>query len=308
MSLENAAVTKSIMLGCAVTSILGGIFDVKHYLHLQLVPHLSRHHQYWRLGVHHLAFSSSSDLLIAELILFNIGVHVERRFGSVKFASFALVSTLLGTLLEFIALLVLHRIGLNHIALGPAAFVFSLLYQYYRIVPSAYTFRVFGLPLSNKSFTYVLALQMAISRPPGSIAVAIIGAITGQIYPYRLPPSTVRFAQRFVRPVIGSLRPPRRSNRALPDDAHAPSDAAGPGALHADGETTDQSTGPSVVTQWVNELTGRRTGPSQGIRVASEAEIAQVVGIFPDVQRETVVHVLQASPNAEAAIEILLRR
>lgn len=33
------------MLTLALTSITVGIFDVKHYLHLQLVPHLSKHHQ-----------------------------------------------------------------------------------------------------------------------------------------------------------------------------------------------------------------------------------------------------------------------
>lgn len=33
------------MLACAATSIIAGIFDIKHYLHLQLVPHISSHHQ-----------------------------------------------------------------------------------------------------------------------------------------------------------------------------------------------------------------------------------------------------------------------
>ncbi len=34
-----------LMLGIAATSIFAGIFDVKHYLHLQLVPHITKHHQ-----------------------------------------------------------------------------------------------------------------------------------------------------------------------------------------------------------------------------------------------------------------------
>lgn len=42
--------------------------------------------KYWRLFFHHLACSSFSDLFITELILFNVGIHVERLFGSVKFA------------------------------------------------------------------------------------------------------------------------------------------------------------------------------------------------------------------------------
>lgn len=45
MSFENAPVTKGLMVGLGLTSILVGLFDVKHYFHLQLVPHLSRHFQ-----------------------------------------------------------------------------------------------------------------------------------------------------------------------------------------------------------------------------------------------------------------------
>ncbi|KAJ6615611.1 hypothetical protein B0H10DRAFT_56622 [Mycena sp. CBHHK59/15] len=97
MSFEHAPVSKGLMVGVAMTSILVGVFDVKHYFHLQLVPHISRHYQYWRLGAHHLAFSSSSDLFIAEILLYNIAVQIERQFGSLKFASFAVISTLLAT-------------------------------------------------------------------------------------------------------------------------------------------------------------------------------------------------------------------
>ncbi len=34
-----------MMLGFALVSISAGIFDLKHYLHLQLVPHISKYHQ-----------------------------------------------------------------------------------------------------------------------------------------------------------------------------------------------------------------------------------------------------------------------
>ena len=93
------------MLVVAATSIFAGIFDIKHYLHLQLVPHITKHHQvsreleclsemifgsrfaqYWRLFAHHAACASSSDLLLTELLLYNASVHIERAFGSVKYA------------------------------------------------------------------------------------------------------------------------------------------------------------------------------------------------------------------------------
>lgn len=207
-----------LMMGYALTSIVCGIFDVKHHLHLQvwisyssirffltapysqLVPHISRHHQvmihslakiaqpetippvvqYWRLVTHHLAFSNSSDLLVAQLLLYGVGINIERQFGSVKYAvctidtktlerstktlphqSFAIVSTLMSTILEFSSLILLNRFGLNHIPPGPTALVFSILYQWYRLVPSAYHFRIFGVSLTNKSFMYILASQVS---------------------------------------------------------------------------------------------------------------------------------------------------
>ena len=70
------------------------------------------------------------------------------------------VSALLSTTLEFLSLILFHRVGLNYIAMGPAPLVFSMLYQYARIVPSAYNFRIFGVPLNSKSLLYILALQV----------------------------------------------------------------------------------------------------------------------------------------------------
>ena len=37
------------MVTLAVTSIVTGIFDVKYFFHLQLVPHISKHHQVSKL-------------------------------------------------------------------------------------------------------------------------------------------------------------------------------------------------------------------------------------------------------------------
>ena len=95
------------MFGFALTSVVAGIFDLKHYLNLQLVPHISKHHQaslaqclsgcyylpeelyfeqYWRLLIHQFACASSSDLLLTELLLYNVGIPIERAFGGVKYA------------------------------------------------------------------------------------------------------------------------------------------------------------------------------------------------------------------------------
>ncbi|KAF9651689.1 hypothetical protein BDM02DRAFT_3203887 [Thelephora ganbajun] len=319
MSFENAPVSKGLMLWLAVATVLSGIFDIKYYFHLQLVPHISTHHQYWRLFTHHLVCQSFSDLFVSELLIYNVGVQIERFFGSVKFASFITVSTLVATIAEFGSLLLLNHFGLNIIPASPIALVFSILYQFSRIVPSIYHFRIFGIVFNNKIFTYLLATQLAFSSSPGSFVSALVGIVTGQLYrtdlfnlkAYELPPWLIRLSSSVAPYVIGSTRPPRRTNRALHEGSRT-SLASVPRA--SAGAATDEDEGPvttarrntagrrgdnprsgtttSVMRDWVNELTGR-DGSSSGLRIPSEAEISQVSAMFPNVSRETVVGALQ---------------
>ena len=138
---------------------------------------------------HHLVCQSFGDLFVSELLIYNVGVQIERFFGSVKFAvsslnrslghsprlyvfhffyticvyntqSFITVSTLVATISVFAALLLLNGFGLNTIPASPTALVFSILYQFSRMVPSIYHFRIFGVVCNNKSFTYLLAAQV----------------------------------------------------------------------------------------------------------------------------------------------------
>ncbi|KAI9574417.1 hypothetical protein HD554DRAFT_2046962 [Boletus coccyginus] len=308
MSFEHASVTKGLMMGYAFTSIVCGIFDVKHYLHLQ----------YWRLATHHVAFSSSSDLLLAELLLYGVGINIERQFGSVKFASFAIVSTLMSTILEFSSLILLHRVGINHIPGGPTAVVFSILYQWYRLVPPAYHFRIFGVPLSNKS------VYLALGYVPGSLASACLGLLVGFIYrselinikTWRVSPAVIRFSTRFLLPLVGSTRLPRRFNRARPERQELTAESADDEVVttarpsvsttQTDGAPSQaQGEAGSVVREWVNELRGRTEDPAR-IRTPSEAEISQVAAMFPDTSRELITRALQRTPNIEVAVEILL--
>ncbi|KAJ8087049.1 hypothetical protein PM082_005874 [Marasmius tenuissimus] len=332
MSFENAPFSKGLATGLALTSIAVGLFDIKHYFHLQLVPHITRHHQYWRLFTRNLAFGSSGDLLLAESILFNVGVLVERHFGTWKFASFALVSTILSTLLEVVALFLFRRAGLTHLPAGPFALVFSLLYQYSRIIPTVYDFRVFGIPLSNKSFMYILAVQLLLSRLPGTAAVALIGILAGQIYrsdivnlkTYRIAPSVTRMSKRFALPLIGTTRPPRRTNFAFPRPSRSrlssllqtdevvttarptPTTGESPTSRLRAAARPSAEAGASVVREWVHGLTSRRDGASAGVRIPTEAEITHLTNMFPDISREAIVGALQRSPNPESAVETLL--
>lgn len=112
----------------------------------------------------------------------------------------------------------------------------------------------------------------------------------------------------FILPLIGSTRPPRRTNRALPEarasnvaaailEQDEPVTTARPPAQTAAtiGTTTEApASTTSVMRDWVNELTGSgdRTNAG-GLRVPAESEITQIAAMFPNVGRDTVVGALQ---------------
>lgn len=78
--------------------------------------------------------------------------------------AFCFSSTLTSTILEFGSLLIFNRFGLNVLPSGPYTLIFSILYQFSRLVPQAYSFRIFGVTVTNKVFMYILALQVSPSH------------------------------------------------------------------------------------------------------------------------------------------------
>lgn len=77
-----------------------------------------------------------------------------------RMKAFSVTSVITSTLLEFAGLLLFNRLGFNVIPAGPTALVFSILYQFARLVPHAYTFKIFGVTFTNKIFMYILAFQV----------------------------------------------------------------------------------------------------------------------------------------------------
>ncbi|CAE7214099.1 unnamed protein product [Rhizoctonia solani] len=315
------------MIATGALSLIVGLADARHYFHLQLSPHISRDHQYWRLLTNQLAFINSSELLLGQIMFYNVAVGIERTFGSHKYFSFLVAAALVSTLLNFSSLLALYRFGLNYIPAGPVAIIFAILYQYERIVPSAYNFRILGITMSNKTFTYLTAFPIIISHMPGSILVALTGLATGALYrsditnlkSYRAPPWVVSV----VSSLIGSSRPPHLPRRAIPGErppfateqvltrrrVNEPREEenndnnnteANPATRTTRGVTGSSS--GSVMREWVDELTGRR----DGARVPTATEIAELTSVFPHASREEVIAALQRSQTVDQAASILL--
>ena len=82
--------------------------------------------------------------------------------------SFFIISALMTMLVTFVTILVAQltpatRLYFNNIPSGPIAIMFAALYQYARLVPPAYHFRIFGLAMSDKVWVYALAAQVRAS-------------------------------------------------------------------------------------------------------------------------------------------------
>lgn len=149
-----------------------------------------------------------------------------------------MVSTVLSTVLSCAAIILGHRFGLNMIPAGPYGILFSLLWQYYRTVPSLYAFRFLSVTFSSKAFAYMYATVLILSQPPGSFLAAASGLVTGYLYrtdtpfllpsvarprrlwrplkAYRVPLSVHNLLARIFVPLLGSSAAPRRSSRVLP--------------------------------------------------------------------------------------------
>lgn len=118
---------------------------------------------------------------------------------------------------------------------------------------------------------------------------------------WRVSPSVIRFSTRYLLPLIGSTRSPRRLNRARPErqepavqsvNEEVVTTARSPAQTGQVDNTPSQGEAGSVVREWVNELTGRADDPAR-IRTPSEAEISQLAAMFPHVSRELITRALQ---------------
>ncbi|KAI0809469.1 hypothetical protein GGR55DRAFT_679820 [Xylaria sp. FL0064] len=266
MSFTNAPVTRSLVYGLVAMSIAASLLDVKHYFYILVDLHLWRFHQTWRALIYQLCYTNSSEVLFAAMTLYNLR-SVERLWGSRKYATFIFVTFLLtSTLSPVILALVLRPLSfglLNYLPAGPTPIIFAALAQYHVMIPHIYKYRIAtsispsptdqfqGLTFSDKSYRYLLALQLALFQWPGSIFGALVGWVVG--YAWRmevLPRSLMRW--RIPGWVVG-IRTPRRSQefeglRRRLEDESAPT-AAATGVQGQTGSERRRTMGQQVMDQ-----------------------------------------------------------
>ncbi|KAI0535874.1 hypothetical protein GGR58DRAFT_477504 [Xylaria digitata] len=267
MSFANAPVTRSLVYGLIGVSIAVSLLDIKHYFYILVDLHIWRFHQAWRALIYQLCYTNSSEVLFGSMILYQLR-SVERLWGSRKYATFVVVTFLLTSILPPVILaLVLRPLSLglfNYLPAGPTPVIYAALAQYHAMIPHIYKYRIAtsisqsqneqfqGLTFSDKTYRYLLALQLALFQWPGSIFGASIGWIVG--YAWRmevLPRSLMRW--RIPGWIVG-IRTPRRSQefeglRRRLEDESAPT-AATTGAQGQTGSERRRTVGQQVIDQF----------------------------------------------------------
>ncbi|GFF23124.1 hypothetical protein IFM58399_00180 [Aspergillus lentulus] len=274
--LTNAPITKLLLIYTIASSIALSILDIKYLASIRVSPHLWPYAQFWRLATWQLAgFANSTEALFAAMLAYHLRV-VERAWGKRKFATFILSTLPYTSLLPPLLLVLLRPLTLykmNYLPCGPTATLFALLAQYHAGIPHTFRYRIstststsadtnerreggqgkyLTLLLSDKSTTYLVAAQLALSQFPGMMLPAVVGWVVGVAWRAEvLPLPTARW--RVPAWVVGEKEIGRRGNqgeeggeryedlrRRLEGEAVAAAAASGNAGVGLGGEASGQ--------------------------------------------------------------------
>lgn len=109
----------------------------------------------------------------------------------------------------------------NYLPAGPTPIIFAVLAQYHAMIPHLYKYKIAtsttpqadgqyqGLTFSDKSYRYLLAIQLALSQWPGSVLGAFTGWVVGYAWRMEILPRSLTRC-RIPGWIVG-VRTPRRS-------------------------------------------------------------------------------------------------
>lgn len=92
---------------------------------------------------------------------------------------------------------------LNYLPAGLTPIIFALLAQYHAAIPHEYKYRMavspsppqnapfVGLTFSDKSYTYLLAIQLSLCQFPGSLLAAFVGWVVGYVWRNDMLPGAI---------------------------------------------------------------------------------------------------------------------
>ena len=159
-----------------------------------------------------LVFATASEAVVGASLLYVFRI-LERRTSTRVHTTRVVLTTVFGVLVQLSLCWAMPDASL---ATGPYVALFSLLPLYFAFVPRSTTTKYLGdrVRVTDKSFVYALALQLALGRGAASAVPAIIGTVCGFVMNRKglvsycvWPESVVRFASQFIEPLLSGQGP-----------------------------------------------------------------------------------------------------
>lgn len=191
-----APVTKAL-LGTLITSHVAlqvpMFAGISKFL-ICLIPDSLVKGDYWRLLTSKLMFLDTKDAILCLILLYQFRIF-ERRYGSRKFASFLVGTSILTTIFELLlstSILAWYQSNygpdgdiLNFkgrlLAVGPFGLILPLFVPFYTEVPQTSGATFGGLSVSAKSMNYILGLQV-IASSSSNVIVGLSAIAAGIFY------------------------------------------------------------------------------------------------------------------------------
>lgn len=140
---------------------------------------------YLNLVTPFLTYGDRVQLAVGSILMYILRIF-EQQFGSRKFGAMVFFSWVLAIATQVGIVVACENMGVKQVkpATGPFFLVFALLVLYYHSVPnlspSQYSF--LGLTISEKTWTYILGVQLMFSAQMHSAVAALIGLFLGVVY------------------------------------------------------------------------------------------------------------------------------
>jgi membrane associated rhomboid family serine protease len=221
---HNAPVSKAVLTLTLLGSLITSATRSGTILSLSSKPIFIKY-EYWRIFSYQLCFASAGELVVGLALLYQFRLF-ERHWGSRKFGTFLLISSMISAFLGCCVVSALHGSHrpphMESLPLGPYGFIFSCLVQWFFEIPISHSVRIMGINISDKSFVYLLAFQLSVSFQPSSIVAAFIGIIAGLCYRTHtlrsllVPKSWCALCGRYLLPLLESpLRHPAPTHQQM---------------------------------------------------------------------------------------------
>jgi membrane associated rhomboid family serine protease len=161
---------------------------MRKYLVCKL-PDIFKEGEVWRLLTSRITFLDTKDLVCGALLIYYFRVF-ERRYGSHKFASYLLATCTIATILETTAILVLQHLDIDlhsggYLPPGPYGLIFPLFVSFFFDVPRVAQTHILGIPVTGKTLTYLLGLQVCSTSIATGIS-GLCGIVAGLMYRYNV--------------------------------------------------------------------------------------------------------------------------